>query len=213
MANVEVVEIQRVPFGARVLSSTRRLMQDTSVDPGILGMATGLLWFALLVPPQMEFVAQKILRRYGLRTFVPVRREWRRRNKFVKTKELQEYPIAPRYVFAGFDRRFPLWFDLFNLPVISGAVGLNGEPLKIPGKAMARLIQRTGGGLNAPAVQKFMRTHHEFTVGQIVEVLDGPFEGRRVPVVEIRGHRALLLLELFGGQHEIDVSMEVLQAA
>lgn len=188
-------------------------MEDSSVDDRILADAQKLLWYALLTPPGREFVAQKILRRYGLRTFVPIRREWRRKNKFVKTKELHSYPVAPRYVFAGFQRRVPLWFDLFNLPVISGVVGLEGEPSPIRGEAMSRLIQKTAGGLNAPAVQKFMRTHHEFAVGQTVEVIDGPFEGRKVPVVAIRGARASLMLQLFGAEMEIELPMDILQAA
>lgn len=213
MANEVEASIKRVPLGARSLLCMRKCMEDRDVDPHILADAPSLLWYALLTPPGREFVAQRILRRYGLRTFIPVRREWRRKNKFVKIKDQFTYAAVPRYVMAGFMRSVPLWFDLFNLPVVSGVVGRQGEPMLIPAKAVASLIRRTGGGLNAPAVQRYMRTHHEFTVGQTVEVIDGPFEGRKVPVVEIRGHCAVVLFEMFNIEQEIEIDMEILQAA
>src|SRR5687768_12092164 len=77
-----------------------------------LEKAAALSWYALLVPPQKEFVAQQILHDRGLSTFVPVERKWRRRNKFAKVKELIEYALAPRYVFVGFRPDETLWFDL-----------------------------------------------------------------------------------------------------
>lgn len=211
MAHEKIDEL-RVLLGVRP-RSLRSRMQDCEIDHALLADASDLIWYALLSPPGKEFVAQKILRRYGLRTFIPVRREWRRKNKFVKTKDLFTYAAVPRYVMAGFPSGVPLWFDLFNLPVVSGVVGRRGEPMRLPAKAVANLIYRTGGGLNAPAVQKFMRTHHEFSVGQTVEVIDGPFEGRKVPVVELRGHRAAVLFEMFGAEMEVELSTDVLQAA
>lgn len=191
----------------------RDRMEDKKIDLDILRDAPRLVWFALLTPPGKEFVAQKILRRYGLRTFVPVRREYRRKNKFVKEKQLREYAIAPRYVFAGFPPGVPLWFELFRLHIITGVVGLSGEPTRLPAASMIKLITHTAHGVNAPAVQKFMRTHHEFAVGQTVEVLDGPFKDRKVPVVAIRGAKAAIMLELFGVQQEVDIAMDMLQAA
>lgn len=193
--------------------SWRDRMEDKRIDADILRDAPQLLWYALLTPPGREFVAQKILRRYGLRTFVPVRREYRRKNKFVRDKVLKEYPIAPRYVFAGFPRGTPLWFDLFALPNISGVVGLEDDPTRIRSGAMVKFITKTGGGLNAPEAQRFMRTHHEFSVGQMVEVIDGPFKDHKIRVVAIRGAKAALMLELFGQEREVEVPMINLQAA
>lgn len=197
---------------APVARSLRSRMEDNRVDERLLDIVARLTWYAIVVVPGREFVAQKILRRYGLSTFVPVRREWRRRNKYVREKELQTYVVAPRYVFGGFDA-CPLWFDLFALPNVSGVVGFLDEPARIPSHAMARLIRKTGGGLNAPQVQKFMRTHHEFSLGQVVEIIGGPFEGRKVPVVELSGARAKVLVELFGTDTPIEVPTDLLQAA
>lgn len=195
--------------------SLRERMSDSEVAPGIQEIAARLEWYALLVTPGREFVAQKILRRYGLKTFVPVRSEWRKRNRFSKEKELFSFAAAPRYVFAGFEAGVPLWFDLFALPNVSGVVGgLDGRPLRLPNPEMGALIRKTGGGINAPEVQKNMRTHHEFMPGDIAEVVAGPFEGMRVPVHSIAGLRATVILELFGGAvQEVDMPLDSLQAA
>lgn len=193
--------------------SWRDRLEDKSIDQDILRDAPDLLWYALLCPPSREFQAQKILRRHGLRVFVPIRREYRRRNIFNKEKETMEYTAIPRYLFTGFPPGIPLWFNLFNLPLIKGVVGLEKEPSRIPSEGMVRLITKTAVGINAPAAQKYMRTHHEFAIGQTVEVIDGPFEGRKVPVVAIRGSKAAVMLQLFGAEQEIDIAMDYLQAA
>lgn len=205
---------QETSLPHRTRPGWRDRMEDKKIDLDILRDAPRLIWYALLVSPGKEFVAQKILRRYGLRTFVPVHNVWRRKNKFVPMKELKSYPVAPRYVFSGFEPGIPLWFELFNLPIISGVVGLEAAaPTEIKADRMVKFIQHLGHGVNAPAVQKFMRTHHEFAVGQTVEVLDGPFKDRKVPVVAIRGAKAAIMLELFGVQQEVDIAMDMLQAA
>lgn len=178
-----------------------------------------LIWYALQVPPQKEFVAQTILNKKGIDSYVPARKEWRRRNKYTKTKELRAFPVAPRYVFAGFPRRIPLWFDIFNLPVINGVVGLNGEPLIIPYKHTAKqpglrgIMDKWPNGIVAPKEQKYMHTHGEFKVGDTAEVLDGPFEGQRVPVVEIKGGDAMVHMLLFGTVQEVKIALENLVKA
>ena len=182
-----------------------------------------LCWYALQVPPQKEFIAQAILKRKGVDSYVPVRKEWRRRNKYTKTKELRSFPVAPRYVFAGFPRRTPLWFDLFALPVINGVVGIEGKPMRIPyedtSKAkdggenrpgLARIIRTYPNGIVAPKEQRFMVTHGEFSAGDVVEVIDGPFEGRRVPVIELKDGDAVVGTWMFGAAHEITIPVEKL---
>ena len=201
---------------ARERPSSRLRLRETAKPrlDELLAMADALHWYALQVPPQKEFVAQVILERYGLPTYVPTRHEWRRRSKFSKEKELRSYAVAPRYVFAGFRPGLPLWFDLFNLPVISAVVGISGTPVQIPAPAMRALLRSTGSGLNSPAAHRFMHTHHEFAEGDLVEVIDGPFAGQTVPVKSIAGNKAKVALALFGGLvDELEVPLEILVAA
>lgn len=178
----------------------------------ILEVAGGLYWYALYVRPQKEFVAQIILERYGVTTYVPVRRDWRRRNKYTKEKRLTSYPLAPRYVFAGFPPGIPLWFDLFNLPLISGVVGIDDVPMRLKTPDVVSLLRKHPNGVVAPKEQKHMQTGKEFAVGDNVEVVGGPFDGMKAPVTSIKGSRAKLVL-LDGIVGEIEFPLEVLQAA
>ena len=192
---------------------------DYSVQTDIIEIASRQSWFALQVSPQKEIVAQKILRRRGFKTFVPVKVEWRHSSpKAKRTRQPKEpfsYPVAPRYVFVGIDRRRSDAWNVLRLPCVQGVVGgLDGRPLQLVTKEMVRLIRRTATGINAPEAQKFMRTHHEFAVGDIVRVMDGPFEGLSVPVVEITGGLARLGLSLFGGAVDgVEVRLDWLEAA
>ncbi|MBB4004466.1 transcription termination/antitermination protein NusG [Aurantimonas endophytica] len=206
------------PPDATPVLSMRDRTSGYDVAPDIIDVAATLHWYALQVPPQKEFVAQKILRRYGLKTFVPVRTEFRHSSKKSRHLRLPKQPVrfavAPRYVLAGFEPGRPLWFNLFALPCISGAVGIDGAPIMLPTKEVVKLIRRTATGVNAPEAQRFMRTHHEFGVGDDVRVVDGPFEGMVVPVVGIAQGLARLEMKLFGGAvDDVRVPLDYLEAA
>lgn len=175
--------------------------------------AGGLQWYALRTPAQKEFVAQEILGRRGITTFLPVERKWRRRNKYTKQKELRSYPLLVRYIFAGFVPGIPLWFNIFNIPTITGCVGLNGEPKELDNAAVCRFIGKYPNGLQRPDEEQYMQTGKEFTIGEHVRISDGPFEGIVVPVVNILGKDAELFVELFGGRHKVRIRMDKLEAA
>ncbi len=170
-------------------------------------------WFALRVPPQKEQVAQVILRRKGLATFLPVHREWRRRNKYTKVKELRTYPLMPRYVFTGFSKRVPMWFDVFNLPLITGVVGIGGRPMKLDQDGMERIMGLYQNAIDAPKEQKWMETHKEFSEGDTVQILGGSFDGLVVPVLGIDGPNAKVLISLFGGERSVNIAVDQLVAA
>lgn len=175
--------------------------------------ATKFHWFALRVPPQKEFVAREILRRKGVATFLPVERVWRRRNKYTKIKELRQFPLMPRYVFTGFPKRVPIWFDVFALPVITGVVGINGEPKVLDELGMERIMKLYENAIDAPKEQKWMPTHREFSAGDPVQIMGGPFDGMTVPVVEIVGAHAKVLIALFNGETPVNIPLEQLYAA
>jgi len=175
--------------------------------------ATKFHWYALRVPPQKEFAAQMILRKKGLATFLPVHRSWRRRNKYTKIKELRQFPLMPRYVFTGFPKRIPIWFDVFALPLITGVVGVNGTPRLLDEAAMERIMGAYENAIDAPKEQKWMPTHNEFAVGDTAQVMGGPFDGLKVPVVEINGAYAKVLISLFNAKTAMNIPLEQLYAA
>jgi transcription antitermination factor NusG len=170
-------------------------------------------WYALRVPPQKEFVAREILKRKGLTTFLPVEKRWRKRNKYTKVKELRQFPLAPRYIFTGFPKHAANWFDVFKLPVIQGVVGINGEPKLMDEAGMARMISLYQDAIDRPKEEKWMASNKEFKSGDIVEVMSGPFEGLKVPVVKIVGIHAKVLIQLFNAEVETEMDLANLAAA
>lgn len=171
-----------------------------------------LHWYALQTPPQKEIVAQIILETRGVEAYLPVREEWRRKNKYTKEKQLRQFPEMPRYVFAGFDPGFSSWRHwLHRIPVITGVVGLDGEPRRIvfEGDGLAHMMRAYPNSTYvAPKEQKYMHTHQEFSVGDVVEILDGPLAGRELPVVSIRKSSAIFRLIMLGVEQEIALPLD-----
>jgi transcription antitermination factor NusG len=59
-----------------------------------------------------------------------------------------------------------------------------------------------------------MQNHYEFAEGDLVEVIDGLFAGRSVPVKSIAGNKAKVVLALFGGLvDELEVPLGIFVAA
>lgn len=175
-------------------------------------------WYALLVPPQKEFVAQEILKRQGYLTFVPFERKWRHRSRYTKEKELRDYPMLPRYVFTAFRKTgedgnslVPKWLDLFRLQIVKGVVGLHGEPKRING--VPELIRKYRNGLKRADEEKFMRTHKEYAAGDLAVIKDPRFMDRVVTVEKIENGHAWFKIELFNEEMELSLPAHSLEAA
>lgn len=194
-------------------------------------------WFAICVPPQKEFVFQRLLDGDGFATFVPTRKVWRFRNHQARVqgkKHEVEYPIMPRYVFVGMNDHTPGWAEVFRYRVFfdrvsedqlrrrdrpgyrdrhvkASIVGFDGQPYQIPNRPLYNLmLAHNAGTFNAPDSHKYMQTHYEFGPDDRVITDDGLFEGR---VQEISGNMAKVFIEIFGGYREIEVSLDKLVAA
>jgi len=201
-------EARRAKRRRPVLYPTQQMTAERLMD-----VVTALEWFALRVAPQKEFAVQEILSRKGVTTYCPADRRWRKVSRFVKEKELRSFPLVPGYVFAGFPPCPARWFEIFAVPIILGCIGVGGSPKSINPAAMERMIGRYKNGFTRPTEEKFMASNSEFKVGQVVRIADGPFEGHKVPVVEISGKNARVLIELFGLQQEVEISAFVLEPA
>lgn len=169
---------------------------------------TDLDWFAFTTLPQKEYVCAHLLKRRGISTFVPTETRWRHKNRYAKARGKKEeiaFAVAPRYVFAGFSGP-PPWYMLGNMPLITGVVGKKDRPRKLYREAFARFAQTyANGSLRAPSAERHMRTHGEFSVGDQVEIVEGPLRDHQVRVIEITGAMAKVLFPLFSDEREIHV--------
>lgn len=173
-------------------------------------LVESLDWYALTVPPQKEFAAQEIMRRRGFTTFCPFESLWRKKSRYTREKELRHFPIMPRYLFAGFDRH-PSWFEVFQIPLISGVIGLEGEPAKIGN--MGRFISNFRNGLRRPDAERHMKTHREYAVGDTAIIVEGALADRLVKVEDISKGHAFFKLEMFGSECRLSLPVGKLEAA
>jgi transcription antitermination factor NusG len=170
-------------------------------------------WYALVTKPQHEFVCAGKIQDMGHAVFVPYASEWRRKSRYSKAKVQRHYPLMPRYIFVGFDC-LPPWLDLHAADCMQGVVGVGGYAKKLPTARVIELINTHGAGVYvAPAAQQFMRTHHEFAVGDRVQIVDGPLYEHFAEVTAIDGKKARILFEIFNEVLDIEIALDDLVIA
>lgn len=165
-----------------------------------------MTWYALTTVPQKEFLAEAILRQRGFDTFLPVHKKWRRPNKFIRERRLISYPLMRGYIFV----REPLWVELFRLRIVTGVVGIEGEPMPISDGSMAHFFKAE---FMPRPEEKYMKPHKEFKVGDMAEISAGPLAGRILHISDIHGKSARAVLDLLGKDTPIEIDLENLEAA
>lgn len=200
--------VERVRAGARG-HGRRRERRHPKITSDIIDAH---VWYALQVAPRKEFAAMDILKDRGLMTYVPVTKVWRFRNRYARArgdKKLVSYPQLPGYVLVGFRRDqlaehlVPKWLRLFEIPIVRGAVGIDGSPCEVARASLKAFAQRYPNGLQRPRHERYQRTHAEFAVGDRVRICEGPFEGHTVPVVSIAGSKTTVTLDLLGSERTV----------
>lgn len=92
-------------------------------------------WYSLRVHPQKEYVVAYLLRKQGVRTFVPTEIRTHKRSSYSKGKAEFAKPEHPCRVFAGIPGE-PAWYDLLKIHLIIGPEGMNGKPCRLDPKEL-----------------------------------------------------------------------------
>lgn len=158
------------------------------------------------------FVPEHILRRAGFDTFLPLRKEYRQKNRFSPEKVLVAYPLLNDWMFVGWDAGEYRWHQLMDLDVVGGVMATGGRPVRVREPQIKALMRRFGGGKLSPESYRYMKTHAEFNVGDLVRAVDGPLDGHELRVVDIAGPSVRAVLDILGGATEIEIGADVLEA-
>lgn len=162
-------------------------------------------------PLRAEFVVEAALRRRGVGAWVPVEVLWNQANRYRRwAKVLVRRPLLTGYVLVEIGR-VAEWGAVFACPMVRGVVGFNGVAARLPEAGIARL-RDIEAGVRARAHHRLMPTGRVFEAGEVVEVLDGPMEGRRVEVIAIEGEAARVFCEFFGGVFGVKIGLDRLGA-
>jgi transcription antitermination factor NusG len=164
-------------------------------------------WFAFRTAPRKELAVEDILRRRGLNAFCPTETKWRSTGRGRRMPH--DYPLLPRYIFAGGADPWAIVKSLDGRGLL-GVLTVADVPAPIPDEAIKRLARISGGLVPS----KTTRVHRAFQPGAKVEITAGPFRGWIVPVDSIKGEIAKVLLPMFGGAvQEVPVKLDCLEAA
>lgn len=189
---------------ARLRPAKRRLVRVKPDYREVRTRGGGIAMKPIPRTGEQVFAQHLILNRLGFEVYMPARYEWRIVNRF--TREKQQVPLQrlPGWAFIGFDDA-PRWHVLKDSGAVSFFATLDGRPVLLSDGDMMRIKQRFGD-VTKPEVEKFMQSHAEFAVGDMVALPGGPFDGITFEVREIRGELTRVVGDILGAERDIDVS-------
>lgn len=180
-------------------------------------LAASFQWYAVLVKPSAEFDVEAVLNASGILAVVPVRREWRQVNRYVKRKHPVCYSVLPRYVLVGFGGTQATSYDdelralariMRDLTLVQAVIGMDGMPRRLNAKRVAKFLLELGE-IDAPKWQRHMQTGKEFAPGDDALITSGPFADHVVSVDAISGSKARVTLTLLMGDTESEHKLTV----
>ena len=158
------------------------------------------------------FLPEHLLRRAGFEVFLPVKKVLRRKNRFSLDKVFVSQPLLVDWMFVGWPVGESRWHDLMELDVVTGVMGTGGRPVEIPPARVMRLMRQWGGGHLSPECHRYLKTGCEFAAGDTVRVVAGPLDGQEVRVVDASGPSVRALLNILGGEIEVEIRSDLLEA-
>ena len=109
-----------------------------------------------------------------------------------KTGKSRTKPLFPGYIFVKVEMTDDSWFVIRNTQYVTGIVGSSGQrtkPTPIPEEEILRMIERERED-GAPTLSKA-----DFRVGDVVDVVSGPFAGRFGKVTQINESKGQIHIE------------------
>lgn len=162
------------------------------------------------------FVAEHLVKRAGFEVFLPVKKVWRQKNRYTREKHLVSVPLLADWMFVGMraaegsGHSAPGWSDLMSLNVVVGVLGSNGYPIQLSDQAVLEMMVNYSEGRQSHRVRRRIGERRACAVGDEARILQGPFEGCQVQVVDMKGRSARVLLNMLGGDLPVEVETNIL---
>ena len=162
-------------------------------------------WYLVYTKPRQESVAEENLQRQGFDIWLPrLRLSRRRRGRWVDAVE----PLFPRYLFIRLQAGGDDFAPIRSTRGVSGLVRIGMEPAQVPDPVVQALQQAADpdSGLLNPEASPLAQ-------GDLVEVLEGPFEGLRgVFQLQSGDERVVILLDVLGQANREKLSRHQVRA-
>ena len=136
-------------------------------------------WYALYVSSRAEKKVEAELTKKGVENYLPLKttlRRWSDRKKWV------EMPLIPGYIFVRILYKY--YLTALQTNHVVAFVRFEGKPAAIPDRQidfLKRMLKQTD--------YTWEVTTEQFTPGQIVEIIAGPFIGLEAELISIKGKK------------------------
>ncbi len=172
-----------------------------------------LTWYVVQTPPMREFDAEEILTGYGFTVVCPLKHVFARVNRRAKRKRAIQFPLLKGYVLAGFDGT-PNWHNFLQKGrergVVSNIIRFQGKAAPIPARSN-HWVDKMRGTINPPTKQTNSENLNHFEKGDMVTIIDGPFEGHKVQIETVSKHKVKVTLSLFGREQIAELGVDSLE--
>ena len=124
-----------------------------------------LQWIAIRSKPRSEKIVSNELNKKGIESFLPLikkRQQWSDRKKWV------EFPLFPSYLFARIELKDSLY--IMNTHGVNTIVQFGDKVITVEDKVVNSIKLALEGGYELHPMKYF-------TIGDEVEVIDGPMKG------------------------------------
>jgi len=114
-------------------------------------------------------------------------------------RKVVEKRIFQGYVLVHMKMSEDAWYIVRNTPSVTGFVGTGIEPTPVEDEEMEKIMKRMG--------REDPKHRIDFTVGEVVGIIDGPFKGFDGSVSEIDAEKGKLkvLVSMFGRETPVEL--------
>lgn len=163
-------------------------------------------WIVLSVRPLTEFETAERLRDDGFSALVPTERKYVRISRYSRRREPRDYPLFPRYLFAGI---LGNWREVLQDCDVVGILGKPERPYQLSAAEIAWIHALADGQTEVTG----MNLHNALRAGQWAQIAQGPLSGALGYIDRIRGQRASVLTEMLGVWRAIEMPLDALEVA
>jgi transcription antitermination factor NusG len=168
------------------------------------------MWYAFRVTPQKEFATVDVLRRRGVNATVPYEVKFLRKTQSRKKAVEKAYPLLVGYVLADLPGPHAI-YSVMNLSyLVKSVVGFSGVPAVLNECQVTRMLKQSGQQI---ANRQSVNTRKSLAKGDDATLNGHGFAAYPVRVEEIRGEKAMVLVEMFGTSRLVAVRLDTLAAA